>query len=535
MYKVLIVDDEYYFRQALKVSLPWEELGFRIAGEAKNGEEALVLLSETGPDVVLVDINMPIMDGMEFIRNAKRSGQEAKFIVLTGQSEFAYAKQAVQLGVFNYVLKPVDEDELRSSLHDIKNLIQEERAARLELDDLKKQAEEHMPVLKERWLNEWLLGKIRMDSPSAAERLHEWGIDLQAPYYRVIVVDIDQAEELIYEEDKQIFKHAVQEIAQDRIQTAYPYAGCHDNNGRFVMIVGSPAGTSDNMQPLCEAIRKSVQTKTACTVTIGVGSEYPGLESASVSYNEALYALKHRFVLGGNRVIVHSMAAESGAQVSLFSVEKRSSLLMCMRVGNISEAEEWLTAFFRDVRAKNASMEVLIVAGLEIVSTCLEFLTEMSQSFEDVFQEPARPDIIRLTQQMSSLSQLESWIRTLIIKSIAHVNGRKQTRSAKVVEEVKAYIRSHFGNEELRIEDIANSVYMNYTHLCYVFKRETTITINDYLTEFRIAKAKELFDQGEKVVQEVASRVGYADANYFSKCFKKVMGITPSKYVNNIQ
>lgn len=535
MYNVLIVDDEYYFRQALKISLPWEELGFRIAGEAKNGEEALALMAEIGPDVVLVDINMPIMDGMEFIQNAKRCGQEAKFIVLTGQSEFVYAKQAVQLGVFNYVLKPIDEEEIRSSLLDIKNLIQKERSLRLELDDLKKQAEENIPVLRERLLNEWLQGSGTMDPSSSAGRLQYLGIDLSASYYMVVVVDIDSLDDLDSEEDKQIRKFAVQDIAQEFIRSTYQYASCHDNNDRFVMIIASPTGANDKMESLCEAIRKSVQTNLACTVTIGVGNEYSGFESISVSYKEALYATKHRFVLGGNQVIVHTMIAETGMKVSLFSVEKRSRLLMCMRIGNISETEDWLSDFFQDARTKNVSMEMLLVAGLEIVSTCLEFLAEMSQSFDEVFQDSDQSDVMQLIQQMNSFSELESWVRTLVFKAMAHVHGRKQTRAVKVVEEVKSYIQSHYGNEELGIEDIAKSVHMNYNHLCFVFKKETSITINDYLTELRIAKAKELFDQGEKVVQYVAGRVGYADANYFGKCFKKYIGIAPSKYVNNIQ
>jgi two-component system response regulator YesN len=301
------------------------------------------------------------------------------------------------------------------------------------------------------------------------------------------------------------------------------------------MIIGSPTSANDKMESLCEAIRKSVQTNLTRTVTIGVGNGYPGLESISVSYKEALYALKHRFVLGSNQVIAHSMVAESGMKVSLFSVEKRSSLLMCLRIGNLPETEEWLNAFFRDARTRNASMEMLFVAGFEIVSTCMEFLSEMSQSFDDLFQDTVQPDIFQRIQQMNSFSQLESWVRTLVFKAMAQVHSRKQTRAVKVVEEVKSYIQNHYGNEELRIEDIANSVHMNYNHLCYVFKKETSITINDYLTELRIAKAKELFDKGEKVVQFVAGRVGYADANYFSKCFKKYIGITPSKYVNNIQ
>ncbi|WP_127532952.1 response regulator transcription factor [Paenibacillus kobensis] len=533
MFKVMIVDDEYYFRQALKISLPWEELGFRIAGEAKNGEEALARWDEIDPDIVLVDINMPIMDGIELLQNAKQREHAAKFIVLTGHSEFTYAKQAMQLGVFNYVLKPIDENELRSSLIDVKNLIYKERAIRLEIEQLKQQEQQYIPVLKDRFLNEWLQGGAS-DPSSIDERMRHLGIELNAPGYAVVVIDIDASEGPASEEERNIRKLAIRDIAQQFMQSCFPHASCYDPHDRLVLIIGCLDGSADKLHALLAAVRNAVRTTHNFSVTIGVGNVCRDFESISVSYKEAVVALKHRFVLGGNQVIPHAMIADSGMKRSLFSVEKRSSLLMYMRVGNGSETEEWLAAFFRDARAKNASMEMLLVAGLEIVSTCLEFLAEMSHSIDQVFQDAAQPDIMQLIQQMNTFSELESWIRSLVLRAMENVHGNKKKRAGKVVEEVKSYILNHYFNDELRIEDIARNVHLNYNHLCYVFKKETNMTINDYLTEVRMAKAKELFDRGEKVVQTIASQVGYADANYFGKCFKKYTGISPSKYVNNI-
>jgi len=533
MYKLLIVDDEYYFRQALKVSLPWEELGFELAAEAKNGAEALALLDEIHPDVVLVDINMPIMDGMSFIEHANRRGHSAKFIVLTGHSEFAYAKQAVQLGVFHYVLKPIDEEELRGSLLEVKERIRRERSVKLELELLKRQAKENIPLLKERLLNEWLLGNSTAQSSATPERLQYLGIDLQASHHRVVIVDDDAADEPGTEEERQIRKLAIRDIAQTFMPNG-SYASCHDLHDRFVIILGCAQDSDEAVESLLDAVRSAVHKTLGSTVTIGVGNRYAGLSSISVSYQEALFALKHRFVLGGNQVIQYATIAESGMKKSIFTLEKRRSLLMCMRIGSLSEAEEWLAAFFQEARSADApSMEMLLVAGLEIVSTCMEFLAEMSMRLDHVYKN--HPDMMQTIQQMNSLQELEDWVRALVLNVIHHVHGNKKSRARKVVEEVKAYIHQHYKDETLRIDDIARGVYMNYNHLCYLFKKETSMTINDYLTEFRIHKAKELFDQGEQVVQFVANQVGYADANYFGKCFKKYMGITPSQYVNNIQ
>ncbi|MEK3762897.1 response regulator [Paenibacillus sp. FSL P4-0338] len=532
MYKVLIVDDEYYFRQALKISLPWSELGFQIAGEAKNGAEALEQMTELEPDVVLVDMNMPIMDGLEFIHKAKERDQTTKFLVLSGHSEFVYARQAVQLGVVNYVLKPINEEELQSSLLDIKELIRTERLGKLELDDLRRQASEGLSVLKEQVLNGWLQGKAISRAPSEWDRLNDLGIKLEGLHYRVIVVDLDSSDERNLEEGMRIRQAKLQEIAQNDMQSAFQCVGCHDQDARLVLIIGSSDGSFNKLETICERIRLNVQDNLDCTVTIGLGNGYDKFESVAVSYKEALIALKHRFVWGGNKVFAHSQVAESGIKVGLFSVDKRSSLLMHMRIGNQAETAEWLSNFFYDTRVKNATMEMLFLAGIEIVSTCLEFLSEASQTFEDVFLNTTQPDMIQHVQRMKTFNELEDWIRVLVLKTMDHVHSRKPNRAVKVIEAVKTYISGHYGNDELRIEDIAKSVHMNYNHLCFVFKKETTFTINDYLTEIRITKAKELFDQGEKVIQDVANRVGYADANYFSKCFKKYMGITPSKYVN---
>ena len=123
MLKVLVVDDEYYFRQALKVTIEWEKWGFEICDEAKNGKIALEKMNTLKPDIVIVDINMPVMDGLEFLHFLNELDINVKVIILTGHSEFNYAKQAVQLGVYNYILKPIDEDELLKCLLDIKNTI----------------------------------------------------------------------------------------------------------------------------------------------------------------------------------------------------------------------------------------------------------------------------------------------------------------------------------------------------------------------------------------------------------------------------
>ena len=535
MYTVLIVDDEYYFRQALKVSLPWAELDLQLIGEAKNGEDALELMRNLHPDIIMVDINMPIMDGLTFITQARSEGFNAKFIVLTGHSEFAYAKHAIQLGVSNYVLKPIDGDEIQRSLSEMKQLINHERHARLELDDLKKQAVEKASLERTQTLNDWLLGNLEPEHQR--DRLHSLGIDTSATSYRTVVIELGGSDGALplSPQTKASMRRSVPLLVQQAMHPSVTYEGFLNEKGQFVLIFSSNDNKLNEIDALCEAIGAQLTADNGWTYTIGVGNTHEGLEAVSSSYKEALYALKHRYLLGGNRVIGYSHITRSAMKTSLYSMDKRSSFLKSMRTGNAPEVEAWLSDFFNSARLKNASIDMLLVAGFEMYSTCMEFLEETSQDINEIVHNPSEPDLFGLIERMGSFSEFEDWIRSLIGKIMIHVHAKKSSRSAIIVEEVKSFITAHYRNEELKIEDIARGVHMNYTHLCYVFKKETTTTINDYLTQIRMQKAKELFDQGYIIVQDVASRVGYSDANYFGKCYKKYSGITPSKYISNKQ
>lgn len=530
MYKVLIVDDEYYFRQAIKVSLPWEEMGFQLVGEAKNGQDALNQVKDLNPDIVMVDINMPIMDGLSFIEKSKEEGIDAKFIVLTGHSEFSYAKHALRLGVINYVLKPIDEEEVKKTLYQIKSLIDHERNEKTELEVLKRQAIEQATMLRNKFLNDWLLGNIDplyQEIPS-----HSLGIDILSSYYLVVIVDVEGLDK--QKLDKEVMKQEIDKLIQKKVCNSIKCEGFFNENNQIVFVFGSENNDFEEIGELCEAIRTMIFMEHGYSSTIGLGNMYSGLEGAANSYKDALYALRNRFILGNNRVIHYHKVTRSTVKVSLYTVEKRSRLLMIMRTGNTEEVEEWLNEFFRDDRWKNVSLEMLLVACFEIFSTCIEFLDETTQDINEIEHIQSKPDLFQLIEQMNSFSELKEWLSTLIVKIMRHVHSNKLTRSAIIIEEVKSFIEANYANEELKIEDISRSIHVNYSHLCQVFKKGTSYTINSYIIQYRMRKAKELFDKGGVVIQEVASMVGYSDANYFAKCFKTYSGVSPSQYINNI-
>ncbi len=534
MLKVMIVDDEYYFREALKVSLDWEELGFTICAEAKNGNDALLKADELSPDIVLVDINMPVMDGLEFVKEIKNKGFDCKIVILTGHSEFQYAKQAVQLGVHNYLLKPVNEKELMESLLDLKRVIERERDIKIEFNKLKQQVKNSIPLLKEKFLNELIQGSLIRTEKSIANRMAYLNIQLSSDYYRVISIEINHDDDWD-DEDIQLWKFAVSNIACEVLEGYFPYELCYDNNDLICIIIGSNEKNYDTqllLESKLEIIRSVISKHLEFTITIGVGNEKRSLFDIAASYDESLVALKNKLTLGLDRVITYCSVEDSEIRVNLFTAGDKNLLLIYMRTGDITEVMNLINRVFTQISEESLHHEILYVICVEMVSACMEFIIESGLSVKEVLPNNLL-NIIEEIQSKGTILEIEEWLKSIFKNTLEAVSRKRSKKASGLIDDVKIYIHKNYGSSELNIDEIASNLYVNYSHLCFVFKRETGITINEYLTEYRMNKAKELFDNGIILVLDVAGRVGYSDANYFSKCFKKYYGLAPSKYIEN--
>ncbi|HEX2947333.1 MAG TPA: response regulator [Clostridia bacterium] len=538
MLKVMIVDDEFYFREALKVSLPWKELGFDICGEAKNGKDASEKVEELNPDIIIVDINMPIMDGLEFVQSSREKGINSKIIILTGHSEFNYARQAVQLGVHDYILKPVNEEELTQSLLEMKKIIEMETSIKIEFDMLKQQVSDSLPLLKEKFLNDLIQGNFIRNDDDLVKKMEYLNINIRSTFYQAITIEIDYEENLDWNnEDRQLWKFAVSNVACEILSGYLSFDICYDKDDRICIItgIGESGGEheSELLEHKLESIREAVCKHFIFSVTIGAGNVKNELFDIAASYKESIVALKNKLTLGKNKVITYGSVSDLVINTNLFTAEYRNKLLMNMRTGDDNEVGRLISQTFTDIRRQNVRHEILSVFCIEMVSTCLEIMAETGLGFKDVL--PVNQlNIIEQIQLKRSINEIEAWIHEIFMNTSEAVKRNRNSKTSRLIEKVKKYIEENYHNSELGIDEIARHLYINYAYLCSVFKRDTGITINEYLTEFRINRAKKLFDAGNAMVLDVADRVGYADANYFGKCFKKYYGLAPSKYIESI-
>jgi len=533
MLRVMIVDDEYYFREALKVSLRWNELGFIICGEAKNGREALEKLDELKPDIILVDINMPIMDGLDFVQEIRKAERACKIIILTGHSEFLYAKQAVQLGVYNYILKPVNEQELTDTLFKIKKNIDRERNIKIEFDKLKQQVKESLPLLKDKFLNELIQGSLIRNENDIEKRMGYLGIRFYSEYYRVVTIEINQDDEQWNDEDMQLWKFAVSNIACEILGECFHFEMCYDDKERICFIICINENNQDInllLESRLELILSAVSKHLNFTVTIGVGNEKKGLYEITASYKESLVALKNKLTEGKNRVITYCSVEDMEIKVNPFTAWHRNQLLIHLRAGESREVIELIDQIFTEIKEQNLHHEIIYVICVEMVSVCMEFIIETGLPIKEILPNNFL-NIIEEIQSKGSVNEIKEWVEKIFRNAVETTLKYRSSKASVLVKDVKKYIGENYMKCGLNVEDISKNLYVNYSHLCFIFKRETGITVHDYLTEFRMKKAKELFDRRNNMVLDVAEKVGYADANYFGKCFKKYYGLAPSKYI----
>ena len=540
MKKVLLVDDEYYFRQALKASFPWEANGFIVCGEARDGEEALGKIADLSPDIALVDINMPVMDGLAFAQIVRERNLPLKIIILSGHSEFDYARQAVQLGVSNYLLKPVDDEALLETLLELKQQMERENNLQIEMEQLKRQVRTNLPILRAKLIRELLQGQVTIQAEELRQRMSYLNIRLSGTRLQVAVIEADaeMTGDWSYE-DRQLWNYAISNVVGEILGEDVPHEICFDDRDRVCVLASLEAsGTEQDSSSLLasrlEQVRDCVQRWIRLfTVTIGIGDVKGSFTELPATYKEALIALKSRMYGGGNRVIPFGALGEANPNVNLLSSGMRANLLMHLRTLCREEAGELISEAFRKARRENVDNEILVVFCMELVSVSLEILTDMGLTIRDVFHGAAT-QLMEQAQTFRTLREMEEWAMQLIRMTMDAIEARKQKKAGNLVRDIKQLVALHYADEELGIDYLAKKMFVHYGHLCFVFKRETDTTINDYITGYRMEKAKELFLQGNRSVSDVANRVGYPDANYFGKLFKKHYGPAPSKFVDSL-
>ncbi len=509
MYKVVIIDDEAVIREGLKTIIDWEKQGFVVAGEAASGREGLQLIERSRPDLAIVDIKMPGMNGLEMINSLREQKVDCEVIILTGYSEFAYAQKAVELGVKAFVLKPIDPRELTEK---VKTVFQELNRKEKTGEDYK----EAILLARDKLLEKLVTGEGGEEIQAKAEVLYE--LHFPWPSYRVILIEID-------------YRSNMQVILQNNIRREIErFAGEKFNShlfsiGRNLCLLLPGSGYGGELEELWQEFAAGLHERYGVDIYIAVGKEVKDLKALPSSYHDAESLLLKRFIYGANTVICRR--EDPGKET-----KKKGEGLDWEEIG-----EKIFVAVFdykRDLLRQSLAglREELAAGGYSeefIRAAYIKLYVYTANRLKDVASPgvnfPEEQEIYSELCGKKSLDELHEYFEKILLETAEYLVHK---RPDGVVRRIIDYIYRYY-EEDLKLEYLAKLFGYNPAYLGKIFKAHTGEYFNTYLDMVRMEKAKELLKEDWKVYQ-IAAKVGYQSLEYFGKKFRKLVGMAPTEY-----
>ena len=547
MYKLLLVDDEEDVREGVVREINWEAIGFEVVEKAENGREALEMVERLQPDVVVTDIQMPFMNGLQLAEAVRERFPTIKLIILTGHDEFEYAQKAIKLHIDEYVLKPFSAQELINALLKVKEQIQEEVSHRENVQLLKEHYRKSMPVLKENFLATLMNRKLPRDE--VYEKAANYGIELNGNSYVVAVLSIDGV--LIHEEDlenrSELAKSVSLKYSEDQALKYFALLNITEeiadkrrlglvfmHNDQVVVLaaresIDREAALQETMKVL-EEVRQNVEKYLKFTLTVGIGTVMKDVAKISYSYEDAVLALDYRLILGNNRMIYIDDVEKRNVEKIRFDDVKEHALTRCIKVGTSQEIRETMDELFQGIEG-GVSVKDYQIYLLEILTCILKAAKDSNLNVDEVFGDHFIP--FTEINKFTSLEEAKHWLAELCARMMNHIATDRQYTYKNLVEMAKDYTKSHYHEGDITINKVCGHLHISAGYFSSIFKKETKMTFVNYLNHIRMEEAKELLRSTDMKALEIAEKVGYADANYFSFSFRKNVGVSPKEYRNS--
>lgn len=520
--RVVIADDEQLICTLLTEIIRWDELNLELAGIAHNGRELWQEIIDKQPDIVITDICMPEMDGIELVRQVREKGIPCRFIIVSGYRLFEYAHNALKYNVEDYILKPIDNMELNNRLGELARDVRREKKGG------------GVPVDNDGY-RRFFLNRVVEDlteDASSLDAIHNaYGINFKPGLFQAVCVALDMpAPQAEMVETGTIMKKLV--AALENNLRAHCAEVLVDVDGTRIMaglnyLPSEADGVKRSIFEYFDYARDLVNLFMSARITIGVGNAFDAPQGLKVSKDQAQCAVWARIALGLDRVIEYTRLEDGGQAVS---ENARESLFRRIR----RSCECWDPQGFSDaageifwlIRGRFHASEARSLCQ-EIVDTFISTCSQMIAAYSN--EDYLRKQIQYGLKCSTSMDQMEKAVIEPILSTMHNLIQEFQKQEAKPVRQAIRFLEENF-EKPLRLEDAADRVCLCASYFSNLFKKETGENFTDYLTNLRIAKAKEFLQQTDMNVAEISYKVGYSDARYFSKLFSKVVGIKPTEY-----
>lgn len=521
--KVLFIDDEYLERNLLKGCIDWNMLGMEIAGEASNAEEGFKLIDELKPDVIFTDIKMPGIDGIKFSESILQKYPTIKIVILTGYNDFNYAQKSVKIGISDFLLKPIDEDEVLNTAYKLKAVIESERKEKKEFEELKRQLYDNLPYLRERFLNELISGNL--DDNLINEKLEFFDISLDGSIYQVAALKIINSND-VNEESRLIQNFKVSNYVKSYFKKLKNIIVFSDQMNRIVILSNDE---KIDLYKICMRLKNKINKDLDCTLNIGIGNIKENIAEVRSSYMEAVDALNYHIAVGNNNIIHYRDVQFKESKSDSDTMHLLNELKFYLKSGLEDDAINTVKEVFSliDVKSENA-LKLIHVSALNIISVCFSVSLELKENFDDIYLSEI--NTYNKIVNIETLPEMIEFLSSIVINTIKAVNKEQINNINNLIDNVKKFIEENLSDSNLSLSFVAKHFYLNPSYLSRTFKKETGINFIEYLTNKRMEKAISLIKEKNMKSFEIANAVGIQDPNYFSSCFKKYTGLNVSEY-----
>ncbi len=533
MRKVFLVEDEIVMREGIRNNIDWAREGFLFGGEASDGELAYPRICETCPDILITDIRMPFMDGLELSRLVKKELPGTKIIILSGYDDFAYAKQAISIGVTEYLVKPISGAQLLESVKKVAALLDEEEKQKEFLRTYEKEREENVQHARQRLFGDVVSGRKAVSE--LLEQGRQLGVNLSAKRYNVVLFQLyTQGDVDGYSEERNAFTETMEALASGNILVFE-----RDLDGwAFLFQENEGESLEETQQTFLSRLVETVDSYgDGVEYFVGTGCPVERLGELKKSFEAASRAFAYRYLVSHNRIVSDEepvAAILDRDSINMLEVNRPDRALVenFLKTGAKSEVADFVDGYMESLGNQNVqSFLFRQYVAMDIWFVAMGMLRQFGQPAGRIVEKYGSSE--EMLASFSNVEQTRTFVCEVLTSVIEVREQASQRKYSALLKTAKSYIQNHYSNSDLSLNMVAASVNLSPSYFSSIFSQENGQTFIEYLTSVRMEKAKELLRSTSMRATDIAFEVGYNDPHYFSYIFKKTQDCSPREFRNS--
>lgn len=533
LYSIILVDDEEEVRKSIIKQIDWESAGFRVVGDAENGEDGLEKIEQLEPNVVLTDIRMPFMDGLTLTEKIRQRYPSTKVVIFSGYDDFEYAQKAIKLNVTEYILKPVNVEELTSILKRIKLGLDEEIEEKRNVNSLRENYRKSLPIIREQFFNDMV--HRQMSEDFIESKLREYDIPiLGAKRWIIGAINVEKSADadrktISLHDEEELIPISVKQIVAEKLSSYCRFSLFQSvAEAQMVAIVALDDNTITGLIDVFGDICKEVKRILEVPVTIGIGHSSTSLSQIIRSYQSAIDALGYKAAVGeGSTIYINDMEPVDSGKLKFDNTDE-SEYISAVKFGPDEKIEAVTSRLAEKLKSAKVHYRQKQVFLFGVLNTIIQVIQQYDINLEEILG--GELEYLSVTDMLPKHDDFGEWLLKTTQKINQAINNERDMTTRQVIQKAKQYIMDNYQNPDLSVEMICRHLHMSPAYFSTIFKKETGQAYIAYLTEIRLNKAVELLNKTDDKTYVIASKVGYQEQNYFSYVFKKKYGVSPTKF-----